>query len=88
MWTPPKTLVACNVVRKVTPCVVAFTPPNFWKIYAFFFSLTEVVEPEATDEAQSPRGGEKQTRSQILCELLRVKNEMVENSKILSKPEV
>lgn len=44
---------------------------------------------EETDtEHQSPRDNGKQRRSQILCELHRVRKEMVDNSTIVSKPEV
>jgi len=46
------------------------------------------TELEAESESQTPRSKEKQKRSQMLCELHRVRKEMIENSNIVSKPEV
>lgn len=62
---------------------------NFFA-YSCFFSLNETAvhdeEPEA--EPMTTERGETLMRSQMLCELQRVKKEMVDNSQLVSKPEV
>lgn len=49
---------------------------------------TAVQEQEADSEPKETKQVEKSMQSQMLCELQRVKKEMLENSQLVSKPEV
>lgn len=60
------------------------------KHFRCLFSLEVKAAPEEEEES-GPRETEKEEnrmRSQMLCELQRVKKEMVDNSTLVSKPEV
>ena len=60
----------------------------FQSVSSFCFPDWTETEVEAESHSQSSRDKGKQSRSQMLCELYRVRKEMVDNSTIVSKPEV
>jgi len=60
-------------------------------VISFTFSVhaTAVQAEQETDsEPRENKQAEKSMHSQMLCELQRVKKEMLENSQLVSKPEV
>ena len=57
-------------------------------INLFHYLETKEEEAEEANSQSQSSNGKKQMRSQMLCELHRVKKEMIENSTILTKPEV
>lgn len=54
----------------------------------FLCKATAVQEQEADSEPKETKQVEKSMQSQMLCELQRVKKEMLGNSQLVSKPEV
>ena len=51
-------------------------------------NVTAVQDQETDSEPKDTKQVEKIMHSQMLCELERVKKEMLENSQLVSKPEV